>query len=229
MTWGRPTGASQPLPCLLAAKGDPRNPHTTSGTPFHFLAAGVERGLFDGPLPTRADDRHYQISRAFWTLRELGKGRRPGGFAVSRRGIAEVWRKVRITDRCRIVNCFQLYPESVVSDRRVARWYFIDQTLSQLFEGYDYGARVSPEQLRAACALEQRGYRSAEGIIVHSHWAEQSVIDEYGIAPDKVYVVLQAANLDSAALDAWGRRDRHPGALTRPSVAARFRRSRVET
>ena len=199
-------GASQPLPCLLAAMGNPRNPHTTSGSPFHFLAAGVERGLFDGALPTSADDRHYRIRRASWTLRQLSKGQRPGGFVVSRPGIAEVWRKVRIADRCRIVNCFQLYPESVVSDQRVARWYFIDQTLSQLLEGYDYGARVSPEQLRAACAVEQRGYRSAEGIIVHSHWAEQSVVDEYGITPDKVYVVLQAANLDSAALDAWVRR-----------------------
>jgi glycosyltransferase involved in cell wall biosynthesis len=172
-----------------------------SGWPFYFLQAGGERGLFDGFAPTRMADPSYQARRAAWTLNRLVRTCARGGFLMTQRGIDTVWRKVRITGPCRIVNCFQLYPLRILRDPRVSRWYFIDQTLAQLLEGYGYP--VPAEIARQALGLERLGYEAAEGIIVHSRWAACSVIDDYGVAPEKVYVVPQAANLDAQAVEDW--------------------------
>lgn len=193
--------SAESVPSLVAAKGDPRDIHVMSGQPFHFLDAGIEKGLFDGPLPTHAEDANYRARRAAWTFREMLRGNKPGGFAVSKPGIDTVWRKVEITRPCRITNCFQLYPMSIVRDKRVGRWYFIDQTLTQLFEGQDY--RVPAKVAENATALERVGYHAAEGIIAHSRWAARSVIEDYDVPPENVHIVLQAANLDRAVLDRW--------------------------
>ena len=38
-------------------------------------------------------------------------------------------------------------------------------------------------------ALNQRAYRSATAIVAWSHWVKDSLVDDYGIAPDKVHVI----------------------------------------
>lgn len=189
------------MPCLLAGAGDPEDMHVITGGSSHFIRAGLAAGLFDGVVPTRTGDRTYRVRRATWTLRRLLTTGTRGGFLVSERGINTVWRNVTITSPCRIVNFFQLYPLRVVNDLKVMRWYFIDQTLTQLFEGYDY--RMASETAQHARALEQRGYGGAEGLIVPSRWAKDSLIHDYAIASEKIHIVPQAANIDPSLLEKW--------------------------
>lgn len=189
------------VPTFLAAAGDPRDPWIQSGRPFYLLDAGVKKTLLDGALSTVTNDRPYRMRRAAWTLQQLIRGGRPGGFAVSESGVNTMWRKVDLAGECRIINCFQLYPPRVVRDPRVTRWYFLDQTLTQLFEGYNY--RVPDNTMERARELEQYGYSTAEGIIASSQWARRSIVEVYGVPAERVHVVLIGANLDASALEEW--------------------------
>jgi glycosyltransferase involved in cell wall biosynthesis len=85
--------------------------------------------------------------------------------------------------------------------RALARWFYIDQTLEQLFEYYDFV--VSKSVRRDAIAREQAQYAAADGIICHSVWTATSVRNAYGIEDNKIQVVKCGANLDLAALNVW--------------------------
>jgi glycosyltransferase involved in cell wall biosynthesis len=63
------------------------------------------------------------------------------------------------------------------------------------------GRRIAQRALRE----EREGYEAATGIIAHSRWAAQGVVERCGIASTKVYVVKQAANIDPLAYQAWER------------------------
>jgi glycosyltransferase involved in cell wall biosynthesis len=88
-----------------------------------------------------------------------------------------------------------------MANRSIEKWFFIDQTLTQLFR--DYGTNVGDLARREAIAMEREGYASAALVVVNSRWAAQSVIDDYGISPRKVAIVLQGANFDEAAYGDW--------------------------
>jgi glycosyltransferase involved in cell wall biosynthesis len=192
-------------PSLLAALGNPeKHPQVMSGIPWHLLSAGSERGLFDGAVPTmHYDDLAYRAKRAAWSVGQLVRRGRAGGFGVTDAGIEHVWRRVQVTGSCRIMNCLPLYPRWAIEDQRIARWYFIDQTLAQNFEGYEYGTHISPLRAAKARDLERAGYMGAEGIVVNSSWAADSVINEYGVPAERVHVVLQAASLGLKAIEEW--------------------------
>ena len=85
----------------------------------------------------------------------------------------------------------------------LARWFYIDQTLEQLFEYYGL-AKIVPEWVRRdAIAREQVQYAAAEGVICHSAWTAESVRNAYAIDDSKIHVVSCGANLDLAALGIW--------------------------
>jgi glycosyltransferase involved in cell wall biosynthesis len=190
------------LPCFVAANDDPFDHRTLSGIPFHLLDAGLAAGLVDGALPTTTGPG-YNLRRIPWHLRRRLQPSRRGTFLISSEGIRAVWRKVEIPEPCRILNCFQLYPPSVLDDSRIRRWFFIDQTLHQLFDGHSLGRRVAPRMAREVRALEQLGYERAEGFIVPSQWAARGLRDEYGVDAEKVHVIPQSANLDVSLVRDW--------------------------
>lgn len=198
-----PAGARRPV--LLAAEGDVNDVRTWSGTPFHLLQKAREQGLIDEGLPLAiVVDSRRQLHRYLWNLANLLRGRGRGGYAFSAPCLERLWapQRRRLAGAV-VINCYQLYPPSVVADPAITRWYYIDQTLRQLFDDYGLRQSVGPWLAEDAIRREQAGYHAAAGLIVHSHWAAESLIRDYGLPPERVQVVVPGANLDEAGYRQW--------------------------
>ncbi len=122
---------------FLAAVGDANSPVTWSGIPYHFLQAGRAQGLLDEGLPLSTEGKRWYTRRVAWNLASKASGDRYGGYQYSRAFLEKLWAPVISRIRGSVViNCFQLFPPSVVENRSIEKWFFTDQTLLQLFDFY---------------------------------------------------------------------------------------------
>jgi len=188
----------------LAAVGDANSPVTWSGIPYHFLQAGKAKGLFDEGLALSAESREWQARRVSWNLMRLFHGDRRGGYQYSISFLERLWAPVQHKlSGFVVVNCFQLFAPSVIANQTVEKWFFIDQTLTQLFDHYGLGKSVGRRIAGEAIEREREGYHAARGVIVHSNWAARSVAGDYGVPRDRIHVVVPGANLDPAEYARW--------------------------
>ena len=201
---------------LLAARGDPDNPSIFSGIPYYFLRAAVKGGILDAPVSLPRDGVDFHLRRILWNVTRPLTFDRRGGYQYVPARRNRQWAEVRPTlmGTC-IVSTWQLFPSFVVDDDSIEKWFFIDQTLTQLYDEYKQREIIGRRIARHALLEEREGYESATGIIVHSHWAARSVVDDYGIDPSRVHIVAQAANIDDAVYSEWEaqevvRRSREP-------------------
>jgi glycosyltransferase involved in cell wall biosynthesis len=189
---------------FLAAVGDSNSPVTWSGIPYHFLQAARAQGLIDAGLPLSTDGLIWKARRIKWNLGRVLSGDRRGGYQYSRSFLESLWSPVLPGLKGNVViNCFQLYAPSVIKDRTIDKWFFIDQTLLQLFDYYDSRRFIGRRIAREAIEREREGYHAASGMIVHSKWAAESVIRDYGVPSNHVHVVLPGANLDPIEYAKW--------------------------
>jgi len=189
---------------FLAAIGDSNDPSTWSGIPYHILQQARKQGLIQVGLPLSVTSAGWWRRRLVWNICSVMSGRGTGGFQYSVGFLERLWRPFHeLIVRHRVINCFQLFPPSIVSNANVERWYFLDQTLHQLFD--QYGVRTSIGRRIADDAIDREriGYEAAAGIVMHSRWAANSVIRDYGIDPSKVFVVVPGANIDTNAARHW--------------------------
>jgi len=189
---------------FLAAVGDSNSPITWSGIPYNLLRAARPRGIIDEGLPLSADGLAWKRRRLAWNLRRVLSGDHHGGYQYSTDFLERLWSPMltKIQNSV-VVNCFQLYPPSAVEDRTIEKWFFIDQTLLQLFDYYELRPTVGRRIATEAIAREGEGYHAAAGVIAHSRWAAESVIRDYGISPDNVHVVVPGANIDAVEYARW--------------------------
>ncbi len=68
---------------------------------------------------------------------------------------------------------------------------------------YDHETQAAPVE-RLKLALNRRALRAAAAVVGFSHWAADSVVHDYGVAPGKVQVIPSGVDLDRFAPD--GRR-----------------------
>jgi glycosyltransferase involved in cell wall biosynthesis len=201
---------------FLAAVGDSNNPVTWSGIPFHFLQAARSAGLLDEGLPLSTEGLVWQSRRAVWNLSSILKGDRRGGYQYSVSFLESLWKPVRNSVRDGIVvNCFQLFAPSIVQDQTIEKWFFIDQTLQQLFDYYEQRPLIGRRIARDAIAREREGYHAARGVIVHSRWAARSLLHDYGVPPERVHTVVPGANIDSTSYASWEEEEQHRRAVQR--------------
>ena len=188
----------------LAAIGDVNSPVTWSGIPYHFLRVAKTQGLLDEGLCLSAEGWNWRARRIIWNLGRPFLINRTGGFQYSSNFLDDLWTPAQTLIRDNLVfNCFQLYPPSVVKDSGIEKWFFIDQTLLQLFDVYGIRRSIGQRIANDALKREREGYHSASGIIVHSRWAAESVIGEYGIPAHKVHVVQPGANIEPDHYERW--------------------------
>ena len=122
---------------FLAAIGDVNSPVTWSGIPFHFLQAGRRAGLIHEGLALSVSGPGWKMRRAGWNAVSVITGNHYGGYQYSPEFLERLWKRDR--ERVRgsvVINCFQLLPKSVVQDPLIEKWFFLDQTLTQLFDFY---------------------------------------------------------------------------------------------
>lgn len=188
----------------LAAIGDVNRVDTWSGTPYHLLQAAQPMELIDEGLAFEIFERYRQLRRYAWNLKSVLLSRGRGGYQFSPTCLEELWRPARgRLAGARVINCFQLYPPSVVTDNRIERWYYIDQTLVQYYGDYGLKRDVSDWAAEDSLRREREGYRRAAGLIVHSDWARRSLVRDYGYAPEQIQVVVPGANLDDNSYRDW--------------------------
>lgn len=191
---------------FLAAVGDVNDIVTWSGIPYHFLQAAKTEGILDEGLSLAANGIDCQLRRCVWNMMRILSGERLGGYQYSVSFLENLWAPYRKMLRdSLVVNCFQLYPPSIVTDSSIEKWFFIDQTLFQLFDHYGLRSSVGRRIAKEAVKLERDGYHASAGIIAHSGWATRSVIEDYGVPPERVHVVVPGANLDPEAYARWER------------------------
>ena len=189
---------------LVAAVGDPNSPVTWSGTPFHLLRAGQRSGLIDVGMASKVGGGIWAARRTIWNATQVLRGSRWGGYQYSPQFLEALWHPLlRQAKGNIVVNCFQLFPPSVIQDRSIEKWFFIDQTLRQLFDYYALRSTIGREIARTAVEMEAQGYANCAGVIAHSGWAARSVIEDYGIRSNRVFVAVPGANLDADAYASW--------------------------
>ena len=191
-------------PLYVAAVGDAGDPLTWSGIPFHLTETGRAAGFVTAGLPLGAEGRLWRARRIAWNLGRLGSGDRRGGFQYSPMFLERLWQAAK-TDLsgARVLNCFQLFAPSMVDNESIEKWFFIDLTLTQLFDYYRLRAQVGRRIAADAVAREREGYQRAAGIVVMSHFAAQSVHRDYGVPQERIHVVVPGANLDPEMYRRW--------------------------
>jgi glycosyltransferase involved in cell wall biosynthesis len=183
--------------------GDANSSKTYGGSPLS-IATALRRyapstiGL-DLALP-----KNHQIRRYAWNLKEAALLRGSGGYQYSDEFLNRIWRNdSRISTADAVINMFQNYSDEFFFSTKARRLFYIDQTLDQLFNFYVDNARISERHRRTAIEREKRQYRACEKIICKSNWAAASVIDNYGVAPEKVAILKPGGNIDPAAYAAF--------------------------
>ena len=190
-----PEGGSTPRR-WVAAVGPVTDVGTWSGIPFHLLQAGIDGGAFDGGLDLLADRPRVKLTRGLWNLLSIFRGRGMGGFQYSEAFLELLWAEAPDLAGSVILNCFSLYPVPLIEDSSIDRWFFVDQTLTQLFDYYEQRGVIGEKVAVSAIEREGAGYRAAAGIIMNSNWARDDVISTYGIDPERVHVVVPGPSLD---------------------------------
>jgi glycosyltransferase involved in cell wall biosynthesis len=180
-----------------------------SGTPFYFSEAlqrfGVSTGRFEvvNLGPRRAREAVAQWAAWSARLRCL----RPALFLLSQQyhdaslpylesGPGDVG----------LVSFLQVLPRSVLRHKAANPGFrliqYVDVTLSQLLEEFDY-ARDAPTRVRhELLASEREAYRTSDQVMVFHPGTRQAVIEHYGVDPERVHVLGRGVNLPrSVAVD----------------------------
>jgi glycosyltransferase involved in cell wall biosynthesis len=188
----------------LAAVGDVHDPITWSGIPYHFLQTAQAEGLIDHGLALTAEGPQWKQRRLLWNAWRVLTGRGRGGYQYSVSFLEQLWAAERSSlHDALVINCFQLYPPSMVSDKQIRKSFYIDMTLRQLFDDYGIAQTIGKSIAADALAREKAGYEAAELVVCHSQWAADSVVRDYSINANKVKAIVPGANIDRTALDAW--------------------------
>ncbi len=192
----------------LAAVGDATDPATWSGIPWHCLEAGAALGVLGRGLALDTTASAWRRRRVAWNLSQLATGRKRGGYQYSGAFLDRLFGQDPPRPGETVVNMFQLYPERLFARHDGALWFYIDQTLSQLFEDYGVGARIDPRVAADALRRERAQYHAAAGVIGQSAFAANDVVARYGVPPERVHVALAGANISRTALAAFEARGR---------------------
>ena len=169
----------------IAARGNPRDPATSSGTPAGLFRGLAEAGVEGVPLHAGLPRRVERVARrARLDLRDAAFLHE----TVARRRLAAAG---PVDGVIQWGTEFRLAPG-------VPYVTFEDQTLAQALRAYEYpdlatrGQRAIDRWFRRQRAL----YAEAVACCTTSHWAAQSLVDDYGLDPGRVHVVGVGRNRD---------------------------------
>jgi len=175
-----------------------------SGSSFYLSSAGIDSGSLDGAFTLFSDqrpDRALQAKGAWWKLQRALRRESVSGFKFSGEFSAHLWRRhlpaLAGTD---IISNFQLYSERFFRQRTaygVRAFYYLDGTLHDYLRGYrEYDVQaIDPSTLDRVIELERQGYHHADGVAVMSEFVARTLVEEYGLARDRITVVPPGANL----------------------------------
>lgn len=195
-------GAITTVPRSLACLGDSGDIRTWSSTPFFFSQAAIPSRLLTHTMSLM--DPRYRQHRLLWSLGRSLRLERPRGYQFSRAAVMRMWQRVPEPLRHgEFISHFQVFPPLGEARSRGARHsFYCDATLRQLFEA-DSNHGVSAQVVAETLHRETELYQAAQFYVAMAQRTAESAIRDYGVDPQKVYVVRPGANLDDDAVDRY--------------------------
>ena len=171
--------------------------NTASGTPFYILKYGKKIGLLSKALDTNFSNN--KILKYSWNLNQLLKTGKYGGYQYSKVCL-EQFQKIILNDGSELENQYILsyhpsipiypWPKNIFVD------FYIDATNLQIFNNYGYGSKINEKFKSDIISRERDAYNAAGSIFCMCQWAANSVINDYGINPKKVHLVVGGGNIE---------------------------------
>lgn len=184
---------------VLTLVGDPNDINTWSNTSYFFLKAAQEKEFIHRGLPLKPEK--LKRDRAVWNLASLLLRGEKGGYQYSDRFLKKLFAQVSLQNYQTIefISHFPLLPPQPWQSNWIAN-YYIDATLKQNFDEYEIANKVGSKIRENSLIREQENYHQAKRVICMSHWAANSVIEDYQVSPSKVHVIPAGANLEESSL-----------------------------
>lgn len=209
------SGIKSPRGCSIAAVGDVTDVNCWSGIPFHFWQAARAAGFAD--VPWRLNLEKMRWPRRFWNLARVVRGKSPGGFQYSpaffQRAATQIPTELFHSE---IISFHQHFPlaQDVLTAGGVLNHY-LDATFAALTSNRGLDLRLPPDVVAHGRELERDNFAASRRVLTMARWTAESVIEDCGVAAEKVFTILPGANLDLPADD--------PGAVTPPGRAGKER------
>ena len=182
----------------LLCLGNPNDINLASGTPYYIAKYGRELGLISDPL--ELDLPKNKIQKYIWNAKQYLKTGKYGGYQYSEKFLSNfqnifVEQAKKTSEKIYILSHHPFLPLYPWPDNFFVDFY-IDATNKQIFNNYGTGSLIDEKFISKIILRERESYKSANKIICMCKWAEDSVINDYGIDPNKVHTVVGGPNLD---------------------------------
>lgn len=165
-----------------------------SGTPFFLIEYLKRFNVCVDPIMGYVETKIYKIARIFYAITRIFLGQVPKGFQYSRLALRlSLPLFFKKSDYRTIISLYQVVPKKLLSDD-ILLYFFIDQTLEQLFKSYSDFTDLSNQTKINIIKRERSCYQRAQVIIVNSSYAAKSLHDKYGISNNAIRIITQGAN-----------------------------------
>lgn len=178
----------------VAAIGDVADVRAWSGIPFHFLEAAQAAGF--ASIPWRLDLRALRGPRVRWSLGQLLRGRRAGGFQYSAAFMKAAGAQVpEALFASEIITFHQHFPPCGAVKAAGGRLnHYIDATFAALASGRGLDLRLPSRVVEEGRQAERENYRASAHVVTMARWTAESAVIECGVPAAKVAIILPGAN-----------------------------------
>lgn len=180
---------------FLISNGDSKSYSKHGGLPFNLLKAGSNLDFIDDAISLRYEDLYFW--KYLWNFSQFLKYGKLGGWQYSKVYGKRISKQIQlpIDRQINILSIYPFLPYYPWQDNWVVDFY-IDATTIQIFTEYLGSNLISDSFKEKIINREKINYLNANKIICRSHWAMESLINDYKINKDKIYFVPGGANLD---------------------------------
>jgi glycosyltransferase involved in cell wall biosynthesis len=179
----------------IACVGDASSMGSWSGIPFHFWQAALKGGFPSAPW--RVDLGKVSWQRWLWNGVQLLRGQL-GGFQYSSWFLYAL--ESQIPDdqwSGGILSFNQHFPRATSVARKGGELnHYLDAPFAALATGRGLDLKLPRRVVQNALELERENYASSRRVISMARWSADVLVQECGVAQDKVAVILPGANLE---------------------------------
>jgi len=171
--------------------GNAEDPNAWSGIPNSFLSASRAQDF--ATIGWKLNPNRLLARKIAWNVKEVLLTLHKGGFQYTREFMCGLYKQVPEIERIEVISHFPLLPD--LNEHKCDGNFYLDATLRQNMIDYGIQKVISPRIMLSAIDWEKDQYQAAKKIFCMSSYAANSVINEYGINPAKVYIIPAGANL----------------------------------
>ncbi len=186
----------------LLTIGNPWDIHNWSGIPYHISQKLKEKGYLESAIGV-SSPKIFDITLKVWYGVKL-KRRAPLWEISARNNYRRIFLGLQALTKLKVKNFAPgsesaLLSTTTLIDTRVINapaFVYLDATFFQAYTlNPNYKKLVPSTYFNQINQLEKKILKSYKGIFVFSEWVKASLLNDYGLSPDKITVVGYGANL----------------------------------